>query len=366
MQGKLLTRGATMEQHYCNIKAMNSIAADISAAKNIGDAINYPEKIAFTYTYACNFKCFMCNLHDSPAQHLPQSIIKKFEHVLPFARVFAVSGGEPLIRDSWIAWFEEAKKHHVSTEMGTNGSLMRGDTADRVAELCDSLHVSIDAATPKTYKSIRGHSFTDLLRNVHDVLNKAGKIRRHIDVVFRFVAMRRNVAELAKLVGIAHSFGVKTVVAVYMRSTTEQTYSESLFLDKESSDMNMMKAKAVANELGVNLMLPHLFQSDSVYSEASSKHAFCREPWKYLEVNPHGVSGLCCSFAGSGDDIIESSFEEVWNSPTKRAVRSTVNTDHEMPCCKNCKFGLIMDPNNPASHFGSEALEVYKRRNQVR
>lgn len=353
-----------MNQHYCNVKAMNSIASDISSTKNIGDAINYPEKIVLTYTYACNFKCFMCNLHNSPAQHLPESIIKKFEHVLPFARVFAVSGGEPLIRDSWIPWFQEAKRHCVSTEIGTNGSLMRGETADKVAELCDSLHVSIDAGTSKTYQAIRGHSFTDLLRNVHDVLNKAEKIRRHIDVVFRFVAMRRNVAELAKLVGIAHSFGVKTVVSVYMRSTTAQTYSESLFLDKDYSDMNMMKARAVADEFGVNLMLPHLFQSKSVYNDASSKHAFCREPWKYLEVNPLGVSGLCCSFAGSGDNIIESSFEDVWNSPIKRAVRSTVNTDHEMPCCKNCKFGLIMDPNNPASHFGGEALEVYKKHKQ--
>ena len=50
-----------MNQHYCNIKAMNSISADISSAKNIGDAINYPEKIVFTYTYACNFKCFILN-----------------------------------------------------------------------------------------------------------------------------------------------------------------------------------------------------------------------------------------------------------------------------------------------------------------
>lgn len=355
-----------MEQHYCNIKAMNTVTADISAAQNVGNAINYPEKLVFTYTYVCNFKCFMCNLHGSPADHLPHSIINKFEHILPFVKVFAVSGGEPLIRDSWIPWFQEAKKHQVSTEMGTNGSLMRGDTADRVAELCDSIHISIDAATSKTYNSIRGHSFTDLLRNVHGVLDKSEKIRRNIDVVFRFVAMRRNVAELAKLVGIAHSFGVKTVVAVYMRATTAQTYSESLFLDKDYSDINLIKAKAVADELGVNIMLPQPFLSDIVYSAASSKHAFCREPWKYLEINPQGLSGLCCSFAGSGDNIIESSFEDVWNSPLKRAVRSTVNTDHEMPCCKNCKFGLMMDPNNPASHFDSEALELYKKHNQLR
>lgn len=311
----------------------------------------YPETITVTGSYACNYRCKMCNLYHDASQIISEKVIDEVIRVLPYAQLLRISGGEPLIFPYVEKLLRSAKKVGTKTMIFTNGSLLDKMSFDP-ARMIDEIIVSLDAATAKTYKYIRRANLQQVLKNVSTLTNNKDIDGVKPKILFNFVAMRSNINELEPLVCLAADMGVAAVGCVFLRVHNQELVNESLYFHQELSDNCMKLAHQTAKKKGVDLQLPMLFSDASKknFSQAG-QHQYCREPWKYLEINPHGFASVCCAGAGSEKIETDSSIETIWNSAKKQALRQTVNTINEPAICKSCAFGSVMDPSNPGSHF---------------
>jgi len=314
----------------------------------------WPETITVSGSYACNYRCFMCNLPHGSKDMIAESVVEQVERALPHARMLRLSGGEPLIFPHAARLLTAARAAGARAMIFTNGALL-----DRCSfapcEILDEVVVSLDACTAATYEAVRGADLGRVLGNVESLVQERERRGAGPTVIFNFVAMRRNIEELPRLVELASRMGVAAVGCVFLRVQQRELINESLYFQQELSDACMREAREKAAALGIGLQLPALF-SQSPQEQQSAGHAHCLEPWKYLEISPQNLASACCAGAGSGKIAPGSTLEEVWNSAAKLALRRTVNTPQEPPRCRSCGFGSVMNPRNPASHFMDAAL----------
>lgn len=318
----------------------------------------YPETITVTGSYACNYRCKMCNLYHDASEIISEKIIDEVIRILPYAQLLRISGGEPLMFPYAEKLLRSAKKVGTKTMIFTNGSLLDKMSFDP-ARMLDEIIVSLDAATAKTYEYIRRANLQKVLKNVSYLTNKDRR-GANPKICFNFVAMRSNIKELEPLVCLAADLGVAAVGCVFLRVHDKDLVDESLYFHRELSDHCMKLARRTAKKKGVDLQLPMLFADASKKKKSqTSQHQYCLEPWKYLEISPHGFASVCCAGAGSEKIETDSSIETIWNSAKKKALRQTVNTINEPLICKSCAFGSVMDPSNPGSHFIDKKILEY-------
>lgn len=315
-----------------------------------------PETITITGSYACNYRCIMCNLPHGEGASMAEALIPEVIRVLPQAQLLRLAGGEPLLFPPAARLLQAAKAAGTRTTTFTNGALLDRCAFDP-AELLDEVIISLDAATPVTYRAIRGHDLAPVLRNAARLIEAKAKRGTGPDVLFNFVAMRRNIEELEPLVRLAADLGAKAVGCVFLRVQHRELLDDSLYFHQERSDACMVRARETAARLGIALQLPLLFsQAPPAPENASARHRHCLEPWKYLEISPYDQASLCCAGGGSEKIAPGSTLEALWNTPAKQALRETVNTPAEPDCCKACGFGSVMHPGNPGAHFVVPAI----------
>jgi len=321
------------------------------AKRRHGIIDTYPETITVTGSYACNYRCKMCNLYHDASQIISEKVIDEVIRVLPYAQHLRISGGEPLMFPYAGKLLRSAKKVGTKTMIFTNGSLLDKISFDP-AQMLDEIIVSLDAANVKTYEYIRRANLRKVLKNVSYLTNNKNREGNKPKIIFNFVAMRCNIKELEPLVCLAADMGVTAVGCVFLRVHNKELIDESLYFHQELSDNCMKQARKTAQKKGVDLQVPMLFADASkIDFSQTSRHQYCLEPWKYLEISPHGFASVCCAGAGSEKIETDSSIESIWNSLKKQTLRQTVNTINEPVRCKSCSFGSVMDPSNPSSHF---------------
>src|SRR5215475_12670931 len=108
-------------------------------------------------TDRCNSRCITCDYWQYGQTNLPVATARRLAPELRAlgAQVVLLSGGEPLLHPHWADVAGALQQAGLRLWLLTAGlSLARH--ADRVAERCERVTVSLDGATPATYRSIRG------------------------------------------------------------------------------------------------------------------------------------------------------------------------------------------------------------------
>lgn len=345
-------------QHLSNLKRMNAVVAHAAAVQGQAALISYPTRVVMTICDACNFDCVMCAQDHKSGNQLTLEDYRRIEPVLDFAHTMKISGGEPLVSPCFAEIVTSCRRRGVHVAMNTNASLLKGEMLDLVADTVDEVNVSIDAATPGTYRKIRRYDFNKVAANVARLAEEAARRNRNVTITFTLVAMKMNVHEIGKLAFLASRIGVQAVNVMYMR--IPQVYGhllpESLYGCKGYSDEEMLKGKAMGQAVGVNVNLPNLF-GQALPERAPGERAFCDWPWNYFEIWPDGKAAICCGGAGASGNIKQEDFLSLWNNAHRQKIRSTVNTPGMLPACRNCMVGNTMDPNNLASHLSGFPLE---------
>jgi MoaA/NifB/PqqE/SkfB family radical SAM enzyme len=249
--------------------------------------------------------------------------------------------------------------------MVTNGSLLtRTQAAHLVDQQVAKVKFSIDAGTPKTYSSIRNYNFFKVLKNITRLTEE--KIRRNSAfpaIEIGFVAMRRNIRDLSRLVAIAAEIGASSVRVAHCFMGAPEVAEESLRQEPELSDLEMLKACRVAGEVGIELSLPPVFDK-SLFAKPESRHVSreltrrCTDPWTFLWINHDGEGRLCCSGGtGSYGNINEMDFMDFWNHPLRRKVRRSLNNGPLPPQCARCS-NMPSAARSPAQTETEEYAEI--------
>lgn len=167
-------------------------------------------------TNVCNFDCRTCmrNAWDEPLGFMErdtfQRILQGIREIDPRPVVFFGGIGEPLAHPGIREMVITAHETGARVELITNATLLDGSTAAwMVASGLHRLWVSIDGATPESYEDVRlGDALPQVIENMVRLqeMRKASK-SSSLKLGIAFVAMKRNIADLPKVIRLGHQLG---------------------------------------------------------------------------------------------------------------------------------------------------------------
>jgi MoaA/NifB/PqqE/SkfB family radical SAM enzyme len=285
-----------------------------------------PQHLHVIVLNKCNLRCVMCPYH-SP-RYTPQHTSDYFDARKAmddslFGRIAAYAGEHrislqfgqieevllhPRIFD-YIALAKSAGVPHI--HLTTNGTLLDPAKGRRLAESgVDSVMFSIDAATPETYRRVRGRDLTELEANIAAFLPHAR--RRGIPVTVSFILQDEARHEREAFLAKWRRLGVDSV-----------TYYVLSAFDPKTGEV---------------------MREGAIY-EPGTRYP-CASPWTQSVIFPDGEVSLCCKtmldvgWRGvvSVGSMRERSLHEIWQGEAYARVRAELiaNEFREFEVCRKC------------------------------
>ena len=194
------------------------------------------------------------------------------------------------------------------------------------------------------------------------------------------VLTRANVAEAVEFVELAAQLGADATTFVHFLSSTlfgrrDLAPEESVYHEKQKADHWLQKAADRGAELGLEVARPLPFAADSAHigygARVPCAPAPCYNPWNmcYLSVDEEGRRQMifCCTAFHYGvkydkGSLTEEDFRKVWNHPTARHFRRTVNQKGANPICDYCQSVDRFDPENNRQYVRLHDGDAHARR----
>ncbi|MCX7748469.1 MAG: radical SAM protein [Clostridia bacterium] len=212
---------------YCPLKAYKSKEHLSVCSKNIiknkiVNLTNGPKSLELLYDYSCNLSCITCRkgfmkLDDQKVAKLELMQNRILQEGLKNVQMITIGNGEFFVSRLYKLFLKEInfeQNPNIEIIILTNALLFNPKNWGEV----ESIHgknvhvtVSIDAATEKTYRTIRkGGEFNTLLKNLKFIseLRKKGDIAR---LQFNFVVQQRNYKEMKQFIDLAQRFEIDMV-----------------------------------------------------------------------------------------------------------------------------------------------------------
>ena len=328
-------------------------------------SVPLPKELQVEVTGACNLRCRMCLVrYRPPLDRVTASMsfdrFRALVDSIPGLEVLTLQGlGEPLLAPDLLRMVEYAAARNVRVGFNTNGTLLTEDRAERLIQGgLDWLHISVDGATAETYAHIRGRARLQLVgRNVRrfvEVQHRLGAERPDVQIVV--VAMRRNLAELPAIVGLAAEWGVHDVWVQNLSHSFDDTdpsgdYAEIREFAGEqalwwSADPQVEEVLAAtrlrASELGVHLRLPASAPPPAAPRRRDEGEPGCDWPWRSGYVRHDGGIQPCCMVMGADraqlGSLADETFSSAWHGPAFAAFRAALTTEEPPDVCTGCSM----------------------------
>ena len=177
--------------------------------------------VIWNLTRRCNLQCRHCyavsSNHHFPGELTPAEAIDVLDDLAEFkVPALILSGGEPLYRPDTLDLARRAKGHGLYTALSTNGTIIAGQLADRIADIgFDYVGISLDGigATNDWFRGEAG-AFDSALAGV-----RACK-ERGVKVGLRFTMTNDNADQLPELLALAAAERVETTATGCRTSRT--------------------------------------------------------------------------------------------------------------------------------------------------
>jgi MoaA/NifB/PqqE/SkfB family radical SAM enzyme len=333
-----------------------------------------PPMVNFSLTTYCNFQmpCLPCDRHTRHPLADSNTDNDVIDAVYPLLKtalcVVIYSGGESLLSkyfDRVIGLIDPPTR----VQFATNGSLLTKRKANLMLEkdIMDLLSISLDAATPETYRIMRPSSnFENVVRNVTYYANRIRALNRDKAYVsLNMTVCRTNLEDVPKLVDLAEQVGASHIEYRHLNKGSghvvktvdgwDWVYSDQeKFDDAARHDELILEAYHRGKSRGIKIWFlgtPFIgpfaqqaeedvlrdlakynpsFQPDeeSWYSpkrklRGMNRHT-CHGPWRKIAIQPKGDVRLCCYHDITKHklgNVLESDILSIWNSGEMIAQR---------------------------------------------
>ena len=277
---------------------------------------SYPMTLYIEPFPACNLRCPFCptanGWSEIKAEMLtPEnfySIVSKLRIDL-LCHVNLFNWGEPFLNPHIFEYIRFFADHHVNTIVNTNFS-----TRDFDKVFCRSiiesglreLFVSIDGATPQSYAKYRvGGSFERVLNNLRLLSQTKQELGAPLpNLYYKILLHRFNEHELESAQQLADECGAELVV------------HENFWIPEEYREE--WQAKKVRSSYGDTPV------TSVDMGGQKPIHTECCQLWDSILVNSNGDVYPCCIICKPKwriGNLLEESFEEIWNGPKMRVLR---------------------------------------------
>ena len=329
-----------------------------------GYLLSNPDIIHIEPTTACNLGCKMCgrstfwrDLVDNSA-HMRR---ETFLSLLPFlrsARLAVLHGwGEPLLHPDLVWMVETCKASGCMVSFHTNGLLLDEVMIESLLDAdLDALTISIDGATPETYKAVRGARLDTLIENLtrlHEA--KRRRASRHPRIGFKSVLMKQNLEELPALVALAERCGVDEIelndLIVYNPELADQT----IFDQREEVEAAFQAASRQAELADIRMFYGGVEEVDGTPA--------C--PFRSFTVTCDGTVGPCGAQRFAMGNIHDTPLRALWNNREFVEMREGYARE-ELPLqCERCpsRSQRDVDHSDPDVSYVEETLRARQWQN---
>lgn len=328
-------------------------------------------KIYIEPTTFCNFSCRTC-IRNSWGETLGAMSEATFAHILeglaafsPRPSVFFGGFGEPLTHPRIVEMVSAAKGAAARAELITNGLLLNKTKADGLIDAgLDTLWVSLDGASPESFADVRQ---SQSLREILENLNQYREIYRQrrggtADIGAVFVAMKRNIHELPKLLDMSSKIGISRYMVTNVLPYTPEMCEEILYhraIERAAWQASPWHPHVNLPEMDLNQTTREaLFQAWSsrpgVLFKKQDRCPFIEQ--RSVSIRWDGCVSPCLALLHSHESYLfekkrvvtrwqignvnETPLAELWNLQEYRAFRERVEQFDFSPCtyCASCEM----------------------------
>jgi MoaA/NifB/PqqE/SkfB family radical SAM enzyme len=318
-----------------------------------------PELPAVLYvetTNRCDSLCQTCirtfQTLEPPRDLTFAELVRIVDQVPRLTRVFLHGIGEPLLNPDLFRMIAFLKGRGVtvvfnSDAIGLTDKKRRG----LIESGLDELRVSMDAATPETYRAIRGvATFDRVVENVA-ALGRL-KVERAVTlpkIALWFTVMRRNLPELPGFIRLASKMG-----ATHVNVQRLVHHGEGLAVQDQSvygvltvmEERLLAEASRLSQELGIVLSASgNTTPVESLRPEERLRPwSGCQRPWSLSYITANGNVLPCCISPWTAKDYpglilgnaLTESFAEIWNGEVYQRFRTQFETNAAPDPCRGC------------------------------
>lgn len=345
---KALSKKAKMEgENIFSPEYSNKVKNLLERKIGITRLNSYPLDITLGITEKCNASCIFCDRTDNKNySNMDYERFKKIaDEVVPYARLVNFTGwGENLIHPDYKKLFDYLVEHkNANTRLSiiTNGSVMTEWHIRKFMDNVDNLVISLNSCKEETYNSIMFPlKFDKVVNNIKRFAKTKLEMGKETPR-FRasLIAMKQNIEELPTYVQFAKDLGFTDVGVTYLIISSLKTFDHSLYFHQELANEMILKAKKIAEDIGIRFTAPPLFGADKSMDESASIGNKCYSPWTETVITSDGRVVPCCFWDGTdAGRLTESSFSEIWNGERYRKIRTTINGPKAPRPCALCRL----------------------------
>ncbi len=320
---------------------------------------------SFTFQYQitekCNLRCTHC-YEDGTITYEPTAdelflMLDKFLTTAEKWKQFPIvplSGGEPLISPNFWSLLEYLEEYgrtkEVMTSVLSNGTLITHSVAEKLSayDVLGFVQISLDGVTPETHERIRGKgTFEKSVKAVCNLLDAGVYVHLHL------VVHKQNYAEAFQLSDFARELGVDNILVTRLVPFGRGKEMEDLMLTpqevktlyrKLGHDTDYALEHTQTDEL---VVLANRLRCDwpvictgeclsSMEALINKNGSHCQVGRSYIAVMPDGTCYACRRLPVVVGNLLEQSFEEMWNHPFLWKMRR--KHTHMQKKCQKCPF----------------------------
>jgi MoaA/NifB/PqqE/SkfB family radical SAM enzyme len=263
--------------------------------------VTHLTKIYIEPTVACNLNCITCfrNAWDQPIGRMSDETFERIfaglQELSPIPSVYFGGIGEPLFHQKTIEWIRRINSLGVKTELITNGTILNENIAGQLIDAgLDVLWVSLDGATSDNFADIRmGAELPVIIENLKRLfkMRKGGHFPKP-EIGVAFVAMKRNITDLPKIIKLGHTFGARYYSVSNVQPATPEMQDDRLYL------RTMRNIAYLPSPMLPKLSLPKIdFNEDTQAALSEAFNSGCNVSFAG---NNWGGANDVCNFVESG------------------------------------------------------------------
>lgn len=291
-------------------------------------------------TILCNLECSFCINPFLPRTRTSLTP-EKFERILDEApdttKISLVGIGESFMNKKIFDLIRMAKKRGLEIGTTSNGTVLNDRILGEILDCgLDWLNFSIDGATKETYEKMRpGATFEKVLANITRISNAVENRQKPVLSIW-FLSNSGNIHELPDMVELVKSIGIPRLNTQGVHYWGHPDWHDKANEANAVVDLRpaLRETQRRAEKAGVEFNW-HNFPDPE-------KDRACKWPWKGSYITADGFVTPCCE---NGSDpqrinfgnILEQSYEEIWNSAEYREFRRQLRDPNSRPSiCEDC------------------------------